>query len=370
MSRWWYPDTGFEPEHLEYTREFVDGLPYRDRVVAALATGSRAAGLAHARSDLDVLVILETEDDRKRFRTLPERHRDMTVDTDILALADVERMVGELRGRETARELDRSRYALANLPGWTRLVRLAIGHVVTATPAAQALLDELDRNGVRRSVMVHAALCLATFAEDAKGAIECGDLATAVAASEQAVRFGVEAAFTAFDDIYIGPKYLLRRMARHESLAALLECDEMLGQPSIKCTDDEILGLVHRRLLLAGHLTGHTMTTAFTRPVASLPPFVLQDVGPVRDPYLTVVRWPGGIGLMTGVDIIRSLSDEAATLWNLLDGRPVDDVVDEFTKTTERNAEYVRDAIDEWQRDGLVHVGEWNGGWARQSIVP
>ncbi len=358
-GRWWHPDTGFDPEHIAYTREFVDGLPYRDRIVAALATGSRAAGLGHARSDLDILVILETEDDRRRCWTLPERHHDMTVDTDTLALSDVERMLDDLRVRETAQVLDRSHYALANFSGWTRLVRLTIGHVVTATPTASALLERFERDGVRRSVMVHAALCLATFAEDVKGAVECGDLATAVAASEQAVRFGVEASLTAFDDIYLGPKYLLRRMARHESLATLLECEEMLGQPSISCRDDEITGLVRRRLLLAGHLAGHAMTMAFKRPVTAFPPFVLRDLGPVRDPYLTLVRWPGGMCLMTGVDVVRSLSNEAAVLWNLLDGRPVDDVVDEFAKITLRDvssaAGYVRDAIGEWRRDGLVH---------------
>jgi predicted nucleotidyltransferase len=373
-GRWWYPDTGFEPEHLAHAREFVDGLAYRDRVVAALATGSRAAGLAHARSDLDILVVLETEDDRGRFRTYPERHRGMTVDTDTLALSDVKRLLDDQRARETARVLDRGRYALANLVGWMRLVRLTIGHVVTATPTARTLLAGFDRDGVRRSVMVHATMCLATFAEDAKGAIECGDLATAVAASEQAVRFGVEASLTAFDDVYIGPKYLLRRMARHESLAALLEWDEMWGQPGVSCRDDEVTGLVHRRLLLAGRLAGHAMTTAFRRPVTAFPPFVPRDLGPVRDPFLVVVRWPGGTGLMTGVDMVRSLSEDAAVLWSLLDGRPVEEAVDEFARTTGRAvseaAGYVRGTVDEWRHHGLVHETKGNGGGARQSIVP
>jgi nucleotidyltransferase-like protein len=107
-GRWWYPDTGFEPEHLAHTREFVAGLPHRDRIVAALVTGSRAAGLAHARSDLDIVVIVETEDDRRRFRTYPERHRDMTVDTDTLAVKDVERLLDDQRARETTQALDRA----------------------------------------------------------------------------------------------------------------------------------------------------------------------------------------------------------------------------------------------------------------------
>lgn len=358
-GRWWYPDMGMGPEHIKYAGEFVDGLPYRDQIVAALATGSRAAGLAHARSDLDIIVVLAADEDRNRCRTYPKRHRDMTVDTDVLALSDVKSQLDAQRARDAAQILDRGRYALANYSGWSTLVRLVIGHVVTATPAARGLLESFDRDAVRRSVMVHAALCLATFAEDAKGSIECGDLATALAASEEAVRYGAEVSLTALDDLYIGRKYLMRRMARHESLAALLECDEMSGQPSISCPYNEITGLVRRRLLLAGHLAGHALTTAWQRPVAAFPPFVLRDTGPIRDPYLIPVRWPGGVGLMTGVDVVRSFSEEAAVLWNLLDGRPVSDVVDEFAKRTRRDVsssgEYVRDAVGEWCRSGLVH---------------
>jgi hypothetical protein len=358
-SRWWYPDVGMEPEHIASAREFVDGLPYRDQIVAALATGSRAAGLAHARSDLDIIVVLASDEDRSRCRTYPKRHRDLTVDADTLALSDVRRQLDAQRARDVAQTLDRGQYALANYSGWSTLVRLVIGHVVTTTQPARALLESFERDAVRRSVMVHAVLCLATFAEDVKGSLECGDLATALAASEEAVRYGIEVSLTALDDIYIGRKYLVRRMARHESLAALLECDGLLGQPSNSGPDDEVTALVRRRLLLAGHLAGHALTTAWQRPVGALPPFVLRDTGPIRDPYLIPVRWPGGMGLMTGVDVIRSFSEEAAVLWNLLDGRRVNDVVEEFAKRTRRDISsssgYVRDAIGEWCRTGLVH---------------
>jgi hypothetical protein len=358
-SRWWYPDTGMAPEHIEYAREFVDGLEYRDRVVAVLATGSRAAGLAHARSDLDIIVVLADDDDRGRCRTFPKRHRNMTVDTDVLALSDVQWHVDTQRTREDAQVLDRSLYALPSYVVWSTLVRLVIGRVVTATPAARALLERIERDALRRSAMVHDVLCLATFAEDAKGSVECGDLATALAASEEAVRYGVEVGLTALDDLYVGRKYLLRRMARHESLTGVLECNNMLGQPGGSDTDDEVTRLVRRRLLLAGHLVGHALTTAWERPVEALPPFTLRDRGPIRDPYLIPVRWPGGMGLMTGVDVVRSLSEVEAALWNLLDGRRVRDVVDEFATRTRRDVsssgKYVRDTIGDWCRSGLVH---------------
>jgi hypothetical protein len=359
-SRWWFPDVGIEPAHVAHAREFVDGLAFRDRVVAALVTGSRAAGLAHARSDLDIMVILAADEDCDRHRTLPTRHRGMTVDTDILAVNDVERHLDAQRIREAAEVLDRTLYALPSYVVWSTLVRLVIGHVVIATPAARALIGSVKRDAVRRSAMVHDTLCLATFAEDAKGSVECGDLATALAASEEAVRYGVDVGLTALDDLYIGRKYQPRRMARHSSLAVLLDADDMPGLPGSPVDDEDVTRLVRRRLLLAGHLVGHALTTAWEQPAATLPPFTSRDEGPVRDPYLVPVRWPGGMALMTGVDVVRSLSGEEAVLWNLLDGHRVGDIVTEFAERTCRDVSragtYVRDVIGEWCRSGIAHA--------------
>jgi len=361
-SRWWFPDTGVESAHLAHAREFVDGLDYRDHIVAALVGGSRAAGLAHARSDLDIIVVLADGEDRSRHRTLPARHRGMTVDTDVLAVDDVRRHLDAQRIREAADVLDRSLYALPSHVVWSTLVRLVTGHVVMGTPQARALLESFDRDAVRRSAMVHDTLCLATFAEDAKGSVECGDLATALAASEEAVRYAAEVGLTALDDLYVGRKYLLRRMARHEPLAALLESGNTLGQPDGSADDDEITGLIRRRLLLAGHLVGHALTMGWEKPVDTLPPFTLRDEGPVRDPYLVPVRWPGGMALMTGVDVVRTLSEVEAVLWNLLDGHGVRDVVGEFAERMCRDISsagtYVHGVLGEWCRIGLVRRGQ------------
>jgi hypothetical protein len=353
-TRWRYPDVGLEPQHIACAREFVDALPYRDRILAALVSGSRAAGLAHGRSDLDVFVVVADED-RGRFSTLPKRHQDISVDSHALTVAEVQRHATVLGAREAAPVLDRRLYALADYPGWTVQVRLAIGQVVLATtPSVHTLLASVDRNAVRRSLMVHGALCLATFAEDVKGAVECGDLATAFAAAEEAVRCGVDISLAALDDVYIGRKYLPRRMARHPSLAGLLERDDLFGQPPARCADDGIHRIIRQRLLLAGHLAGQSLTGGWQRPVQTVTPFAPGEAGPIRDPYLTPVRWPAGLGLMTGVDIVRAVSEEEATLWTLLDGRPLGAVKTEFARLTGRAAADI---------DGVVcrTVQDWRG---------
>jgi hypothetical protein len=356
-SRWWFPDVGLEPKHLEWAREYVDGLPYRDRIIAALVSGSRAAGLAHGRSDLDVIVVV-TDGDRRSCRTLPARHQDLSVDTLTLTVSDVRKHLDAQQARETAPTLDRTLYSLADYPGWMMLVRLAIGQLVTATPAGRTLLTSLARDAVRRALMVHGALCLATFVEDVRGAVECGDRATALAAADEAVQFGVEISLAALDDLYVGRKYLPRRMARYEALAGILDRPELLGRPAAQCSDDELSQIIRRRLLLAGHLAGQSLAGGWQRPLRAVTPFSPAETGPIRDPYLTPVRWPAGLGLMTGTDLVRHLSEDEATLWSLLDGRPVDAVVTEFARQTGRAAtgveELVRHTVEQWRGAGLL----------------
>jgi predicted nucleotidyltransferase len=359
-TRWWYPDAGLEPQHIACAHEFLDGVPYRDRVVAALVSGSRAAGLAHGRSDLDVIIVVATDEDRSRCRTLPTRHQDLTVDSETVTVADVQRVLDAQKARETAKVLDRRLYRLADYPGWMALVRLATAHLLVATtPSVRTLVASVERGAVRRSLMVHGALCLATFAEDVKGAVECGDRATALAAAEEAVRCGLDISLAALDDVYIGRKYLPRRMARHRSLAYLLERDDLFGQPCAQSGDDEIGRIIRRRLLLAGHLAGQSMAGGWHRPVRTVTPFVPGEAGPVRDPYLTPVRWPAGLGLMIGVDVVRQVSKEEVVLWNLLDGRPFGAVKNEFARLNHRAAAdvdlIVRRTVEDWRSAGLVH---------------
>lgn len=356
-TRWRYPNVGLEPQHIAHTREFVDALPYRDRIVAALVSGSQAAGLAHGRSDLDVIVVVADED--RGCRTLPRRYRGQSVDSLTLTIGDVQRHLGTQGAREAARDLDRSLYALADYPGWLTLVRLAIGQVVLATtPSVRALLASVERDPVWRSLMVHGALCLATFAEDVKGAVECGDLATALAAAEEAVRCGVDISLAALGDVYIGRKYLARRMARHRSLAYLLERDDLFGLPPTRCGDDEVHRIIRQRLLVAGHLAGHCLAGGWHRPIPTVTPFTPGRAGPVRDPYLTPIRWPAGLGLMTGVDVVRTVSQEEAVLWSLLDGRPSGAVKAEFARLTGRAAadadDFVPGTVEDWRSAGLL----------------
>ena len=65
---------------------------------------------------------------------------------------------------------------------------------------------------------------------------------------------------------------------------------------------------------------------------------------------------------MTGVDVVRTLSEVEAVLWNLLDGHGVRDVVGEFAERMCRDISsagtYVHGVLGEWCRIGLVRRGQ------------
>ncbi len=354
-SRWWFPDQGFTPLQLEQARAFIAESPVRDRIVAALATGSPAVGLGHARSDLDLFLVFDTKEAQAGFSSYPRQFQGTTVDIRLLTVADLEQQLHLMRSREAVVPLDRSLFSVGNLLAWALLTRLASATVLEATPEARTLLASLDRGTVRRSLMVLHALHLGSYVEDAEGCLESGDLATAVSAAEDALRSAIEIALAALGDVYVGPKYLRRRMARNPSLAVLLDehGERMLGQPAASCSDDEVRQLVLWRLGLAGHLTGQSLLTAWDDVAATLPPFYARCDGPVRSPYLMPIRWPGGHGLMTGVTVPQDLSADDALLWNLLDGRAIDEVEAAFAEQSGQPlpeaAAHVRRTVDTWR---------------------
>jgi hypothetical protein len=365
-SGWYFPDVGFEPRHLDYFRKVVGSLPGADRVRAALGTGSRAAGLAHRRSDLDLILVFATEADRSAYSDegVPADLRsfgDLALDVTAITLADLERF---RRGAASREEASRDVHRPSFMPGffnqWSLLTRTVIGEVVQAAPDARALLAGLGRDDLRRALMTHSALCHGTLVDDVRGSLECGDLATALTAAEGGVRMAVEGALAGCGDLYVGDKFLRRRMARHPFLRDVL--DEhgswIFGQPPGPFDPEEVRRTVRRRLELAGHLLGHALLAAWERPVDTLPPFAPSGSGPVRSPFHAPVRWAGGFGLMAGTEIVHRLTPRAAQVWALLDGRSTGEAAAGFARLREAGTaeagSFVRGCVRDWRGLGLV----------------
>lgn len=367
-SGWYFSDVGFESRHLDYFREVVNSLPCADRVLAAVGSGSRAAGLAHQRSDLDLILVFATEADRHDYsdESVPpglRRFGDLVLDVTPITLADVKRLhSGAASREEPSQDIHRPSFMPGFFNQWSLLTRMVIGEVVLARRDARVLLEGLDRDDLRRALMTHSALCFGTLVDDVIGSLQCGDLATALTAAEGGMLMSIEGALAGFGDLYVGNKFLRRRMARHPYLSDLLEehGSRIFGQPPGGFDAAEVRRTARWRLALAGHLLGQSLLSAWEQPAHTLAPFTAAGAGVVRSPFYAPVRWAGGVGLMVGADIVHRLTVDSAHVWGLLDGRGTEEVVAGFCERRKvgraEGDSFVRGCIRDWRDLGLIEV--------------
>jgi hypothetical protein len=328
---------GFTPEDRARVQALCDELP-ADGPLAVLLTGSQAAGLGNAHSDVDVYAIAT---DPLPLAAWVAEAADL--DVTVLPPARIEQYAAELAAA-AADPTDRHALSADEPNRWKPVVRLVQGEPVRTTERGRALLDRLDRVTLRRVLLALFSVRAGNLTEDAVGALRSGDLLTALCASEEAVRNAAEAALVVLDDLYLGPKFLFRRLARNPGLAWVLAHPEAFGLPTAE--DAELRRTVRRRLWLAGHLNARAVVNGAETVAAGLPPCVLRDEGPVRSPYYSLVRYRGGIGV-SGPRSGYALTEPAAALWALLDGRPEPEVLGEV------------DSLGHHAGDLAGEVGRW-----------
>ncbi|HEX6339768.1 nucleotidyltransferase domain-containing protein [Umezawaea sp.] len=318
------PDRGFTARHREVAADLLaTRLPHRERIGAVVLSGSRAAGLGHAESDLDVYVLLPDEETRTAFRAhLPpsaelEERYGVRIDVNPLTVPQVrgfgERLAGFPVRIADRRDLWATQYEYYD---WSRTIRLVIGERVFATAAGHDLLAGLDRTVLRRWLMAMWSARQTSLLEDASGAVRTGDHLTALAAAEATLRCALEVALVGLDDLYLGDKFLWRRMANHPDLAGLLDDGDLFG---LGGRDPETV--VRHRLWLAGHLSATTLLSAWSAPVRAVPAPAVPDGGPRRSPYRTLLRLADGF-VLGGLDDGVVITEETARRWCALDGRP------------------------------------------------
>lgn len=323
------PDHGFTSQHREAATDLLTTrLPCQDEIQAVVLSGSRAAGLGHAESDLDVYVLLPDEETRTTFRdrlpptaALEERYG-VRIDVNPLTVPQVrgfgERLTGFTVKLADRRDLWATQYEYYD---WSRMIRLVIGDRIFATTPAHHLLAALDRNVLRQWLMAMWSARQTSLLEDAWGAMKSGDHLTALAAAEETLRCALEVALAGLDDLYLGEKFLWRRMARQPELAGLLADDDLFG-----LTRREVETVVHHRLWLAGHLSANTLLSAWEQARRTVPAHVMQTRGPRRTPYRTLLRLADGF-LLGGLDDGVVIAEETARRWSTLDGRPQHDEI-------------------------------------------
>ncbi|BBA95588.1 hypothetical protein RVR_502 [Actinacidiphila reveromycinica] len=292
------------------------------RIGFAMVSGSRAMGLGHALSDLDLYVV-RTDDAPARAGTFALEGQ--TIQVTPLDTARIRRLAAQADGyRVTARDRSQQDFTQSD---YKVLLRLANGALLYADAEHRELFERLDRETVRRLVVMRHATYAVELQEDVRGTVESGDLMTAMVSSQRTLMHAVECALGGVGEVYDHEKVALRRLARHPGTAHLLPEVWRLLHPgvAVDAPAGELAGIARRRALLASHLVGYAVLDGWDGPAARVPPFTPGQRGPVRRYDYGLLRFANGIAL-TGEDKGARVSEAMARLWLALDGRPFDEI--------------------------------------------
>jgi hypothetical protein len=316
MSPWRaVPDRGLIPGHHEYVNsvlceEFEDSEQF-----PALLTGSLAAGLGHAESDLDVLLVGGVAS--PETRTI---YRDGHPRLDIIRVpAEQWDRFLAIAAAFTASMDDRSQVRLSEADMFT-LIRYSIAQPLDRK--SPATIPRPDTDAVARIIMARSARNAGSYAEDAAGSLACGDVWTALAASRNALCLALECALAADRDFYTNEKFLFRRVARAPSLSAHTAAYWQLAHQefSVPASGEGAAELTCRRLIAANGLIAGTLLFGWDGPPQQVPAPVLRDeAGIVRSPFCMLTRYSDGLAIVAPNEGYE-VNDSLAVLWYVLDG--------------------------------------------------
>jgi Nucleotidyltransferase domain len=287
-------------------------LAEADGVRCVYLTGSFAAGLGNLASDVDLVAVTDGESTDAQWRETGSliSHLEVfpltTVRTWLAALnelpygiADYDRAV-ELGG------------LLENLS------RVTFAQPVLGEPVLRDLQAEIDRTALRQAFMLYDGADAITHARDAYGALESGDLLTALDASQQTLRLCLLATLAAADDLYYGRKWLLRRLRECPAVSPELFAAAMAALFPASPLEFDDLGyvtdVVMTRMRLAAGLSALISLYGWAEPVKTVGPPPSGATDP-RSPWYVFTRFRdtcfagGASGLqLTRLDIAAWLS--------------------------------------------------------------
>lgn len=287
----------------------------------AMVTGSLAAGLGHAWSDIDLYVL----DDGGRVEPRGSRVDGFMVQVTPITKEALDRVLPALT-RFTATAADRSTLVVDD-EFLTLAVRIAIGQVLVDH---DALLPPpaASRTAIRRLLLARHAIHVGSLAEDVLGGVESGDRWLAVRASVLALEIAVDAFLTATGDLYVGPKFLYRRVARSLQDHGILKT--YLGQLSFgedELERDATFERACHRTRIATRLLAESLLRGYDEPAVDWPAPSTGGAGALTSPWFCPARYVDGWGL-AGPDSGFRVSEEVVRIWLSADGKTTLDALD------------------------------------------
>jgi hypothetical protein len=311
-TSWAVPDVHFSAAQRAAAAEVVRrDLGGPDVVGFAFLGGSLAVGLGHATSDVDLYAV----SDDLPADEIGYEHGGVTVHVSTLRPDAVRKLV-DVASEYRATGMSRGQLYL-DLKSLVALVRLTTGVPVLATPAWQSVLGGLRRDVVRKIFIARNSNGFVASAEDVAGSLAIGDRYTALGASTLALELAAEATLAAADDLYWGPKFLLRRMARTTVTApwapvlwSLLANAFPAGPPDDL---DQVRRVAEQRLHVGNLLVSCCALEGWDTPLTRLPR--PDEVGvPTRSPYFAPIRFTDGWALQ-GPEHAYEVNEATVRLW-------------------------------------------------------
>lgn len=317
----WHPSTtGLGASELAEVKKAVKKIREDQPIGLAMVSGSLAMGVGHTMSDLD-FYLASTDDSllpRGGFKVAGRSVHINSVTKERL------HRIASYADRFRVTSTDRSQLSLG--PDDNKLLlRIVNSTVLYADAEFGVLLKAIDKNVVRQMVLLRHACHAVELQEDVYGALQSGDVMTALTASHRALLHALEAGLSGVGEIYDHEKVALRRLGRHPGTKHLLVDTWELINSGIPfgSSIDVVSDVCQRRMLLTSYLVGYASLLGWTSPAAEIPHFVIKDDGPRRSADFGLLRFANGIAL-TGREYGSRVSESMARLWLSLDGSPLE----------------------------------------------
>ncbi len=193
--------------HLVSAQRVANDLSSRFSIAGLYITGSLAAGLGNATSDLDIVAVTDDGNETAEWSS----DDGLVTHVEIFSREMVEGWLSQLASLPH-RHADYSA-ALKTELLLENLSRLYYAIPVVGRELVADWQRQLDTAALRQGYMLYHATDAITYARDALGAVQSGDLLTGWDVSQQALRGVLLMALAATDDLYYGKKWLLKRIA-------------------------------------------------------------------------------------------------------------------------------------------------------------
>lgn len=320
----------------------------QDQTCIEFATfvGSLAAGLGHAKSDIDVFAFC-AEGHKHELQIFEADGWRVDIETHPLAL--LERLAAVLEGFTGASQ-DIMEIATLSRGHWDVIARLMNARDMFSRGAGSGVMERLRaQEPVFRQAWLHVRVWeMLGSLEDLWGFHSDGDMETCALWGSELVLQGLEALCVATGNHYLGRKWLAANL-RRLNVSTLLE----IPRADTSSTVWLIQALLGSAQLIADPNSGHFdwRTTVTTRPE--------RAEGPRRN--WVFVPWHTAEGHRL-VDISRrgvdaseySLSAKQLAIWLMCDGEPISAVADRYANAQGEDPAEVRRQLAKLSAIGLV----------------